>query len=312
MNDNGDVVCSCSENYTGEKCDTELCDDASFCKNGGTCTFNHYRTKICKCAPGYTGHQCEQKQPSSPCADHCKNNGKCTLSNNQLQDSTPVCECLPGYSGDVCQNSVCDDKECANEGSCMIDSKGRAKCNCTKFYTGKECKDCACKNGGDCVLTDKTVSCSCPAPFTGPLCEQKLQSQATEGSSSSTATIVGIIVGLVLLLATILVIVIIIVQRKSRNPFKHQRMNGMDVPNPVYRDRDHDEEDREINAHFDLEDHDHFANPTYDPRLYQAESTDVLLPKESDQENNIIEGNGNLRIYRKKDKNKPKGKGVKK
>lgn len=23
-----------------------------------------------------TGHQCEQKQPSSPCADHCKNNGK--------------------------------------------------------------------------------------------------------------------------------------------------------------------------------------------------------------------------------------------
>lgn len=46
--------------------------------------------------------------------------------------------------------------------------------------------------------------------------------------------------------------------------------------------------------------------------MYQAESTDVLLPKESDQENNIIEGNGNLRIYRKKDKNKPKGKGVKK
>lgn len=267
---------------------------------------------ICKCAPGYTGHQCEQKQPSSPCADHCKNNGKCTLSNNQLQDSTPVCECLPGYSGDVCQNSVCDDKECANGGSCMIDSKGRAKCNCTKFYTGKECKDCACKNGGGCVLTDKTVSCSCPAPFTGPLCEQKLQSRATEGSSSSTATIVGIIIGLVLLLVTIVVIVIIIVRRKSRNPFKHQRMNGMDVPNPVYRDRDHDEEDREMNAHFDLEDHDHFANPTYDPRLYQAESTDVLLPKESDQENNIIEGNGNLRIYRKKDKNKPKGKGVKK
>lgn len=46
--------------------------------------------------------------------------------------------------------------------------------------------------------------------------------------------------------------------------------------------------------------------------MYQAESTDVLLPKESDLENNIIEGNGNLRIYRKKDKNKPKGKGVKK
>lgn len=89
-------------------------------------------------------------------------------------------------------------------------------------------------------------------------------------------------------------------------------MNGMDVPNPVYRDRDQEEEGREMNAQFDLEDHDHFANPTYDPRLYQAESTDVLLPKESDQENNIIEGNGNLRIYRKKDKNKPKGKGVKK
>lgn len=32
-------------------------------------------------------------------------------------------------------------------------------------------------------------------------------------------------------------------------------MNGMDVPNPVYRDRDHDEEGREMNAHFDLEDH---------------------------------------------------------
>lgn len=41
----------------------------------------------------------------------------------------------------------------------------------------------------------------------------------------------------------------------SRNPFKHQRMNGMDVPNPLYRDRDHDDEGREMNAHFDLEDH---------------------------------------------------------
>lgn len=41
----------------------------------------------------------------------------------------------------------------------------------------------------------------------------------------------------------------------SRNPFKHQRMNGVDVPNPLYRERETDEEGREMNPQFDLEDH---------------------------------------------------------
>lgn len=44
-----------------------------------------------------------------------------------------MCECLPGYSGDVCQNSVCDDKECANEGSCMI-GEGPSKYHITYQY----------------------------------------------------------------------------------------------------------------------------------------------------------------------------------
>lgn len=51
------IYFSCSGSFTGEKCDVELCDDASYCKNGGTCTFNNNHTgnKACQCAPGYTG-----------------------------------------------------------------------------------------------------------------------------------------------------------------------------------------------------------------------------------------------------------------
>lgn len=41
----------------------------------------------------------------------------------------------------------------------IVDLKGRVKCNCIKFYIGKECKDCVCKNGGGCVLIDKIVFC---------------------------------------------------------------------------------------------------------------------------------------------------------
>lgn len=226
------------------------------------------------------------------------------MSNNNLQGSTPQCDCLPGYSGQTCQNSVCDNKHCSNGGTCLIDSKGRAKCNCTVFYNGTECKGCACENGGKCDTSKTAVSCSCPEEFTGRLCEQKVQSRSGAQSTSSIPTIVGIIVGALLLLVIIIVIVIFIIRRKNRNPFKHQRMNGMDVQNPVYRERDADEEARNMNQ-FDLEDHDHFGNTSYDPRLFQAESTDVLLPKESDQDNNIIEGNGN--IYRKKNKKKAKG-----
>ncbi|XP_078324342.1 low-density lipoprotein receptor-related protein 1-like isoform X2 [Crassostrea virginica] len=305
VSDSGEVVCRCPINYTGKLCEKEVtvCSEENYCLNQGTCTLS-IKGNECQCAQGFTGARCEH-EISSPCAaDYCKNNGKCTMSNNNLQGSTPQCDCLPGYSGQTCQNSVCDNKHCSNGGTCLIDSKGRAKCNCTVFYNGTECKGCACENGGKCDTSKTAVSCSCPEEFTGRLCEQKVQSRSGAQSTSSIPTIVGIIVGALLLLVIIIVIVIFIIRRKNRNPFKHQRMNGMDVQNPVYRERDADEEARNMNQ-FDLEDHDHFGNPSCDARLFQAESTDVLLPKESDQDNNIIEGNGN--IYRKKNKKKAKG-----
>lgn len=89
---------------------------------------------------------------SSPCADYCKNkgrrplfdllhiefililrnfcfiwllyiSGKCKLSNNNLQGSSPLCDCLPGYSGETCEDSVCDNKQCENGGTCFIGQK---------------------------------------------------------------------------------------------------------------------------------------------------------------------------------------------
>ncbi|XP_048772894.2 low-density lipoprotein receptor-related protein 1-like isoform X3 [Ostrea edulis] len=306
-NDNGDIICSCPEGFTGSRCEEELCHEKDYCQNQGTCVYHLYLEKKCICQTGFTGSRCNS---SSPCADYCKNKGKCKLSNNNLQGSSPLCDCLPGYSGETCEDSVCDNKQCENGGTCFIDSKGKANCSCAVFYTGSKCDNCTCQNEGECVQNDGKTSCSCPTAFTGQLCELSAEGRSPQQSSGSTVIIIGAVIGAILLIAIIFIIIVVIMKRKrpryprSRNPFKHQRMNGVDVPNPLYRERETDEEGREMNPQFDLEDHENFANPMYDRRLYQAESTDVLLPKESDQDNNIIEGNGNLRIYRKKDKNK--------
>lgn len=281
----------------------EVCDNQ--CQNGGKCVLDRFHNKKCNCTNGFTGVHCEHK-PSSPCANYCKNGGKCKLSDNNLQGSLPLCDCLPGYNGQMCEKSVCDNYKCGAEGTCLIDAKGKARCNCTVFYTGSRCDNCTCLNGGKCLEGGGKTSCSCPSSFSGQLCERKAEGRRKSPSSDSTGIVIGVVIAVILVIAIVLIIIVIIVKRKSRNPFKHQRMNGMDVPNPVYRERELDEEGREMNPHF-LQEQENFANPMYDHRLYQAESTDVLLPKESDQENNIIEGNGNLRIYHKKGKSKGKG-----
>lgn len=41
----------------------------------------------------------------------------------------------------------------------LVDSKGKANCSCTVFYTGSKCDNCTCQNEGECVQNDGKTSC---------------------------------------------------------------------------------------------------------------------------------------------------------
>lgn len=81
----------------------DLCLFKNPCKNGGSCRFIN-DTLACDCPAVYTGNYCETSlcEVSAP----CENNGVCMIANGSSTDEPTIkCTCMPGFFGDFCELS---------------------------------------------------------------------------------------------------------------------------------------------------------------------------------------------------------------
>lgn len=187
------------------KSPADLCSGSSECTNGGICfpllqvtaSPTTSSTK-CICPPGLTGTTCSR--PSTSCAENpCMNSGNCTdLDSSTGSVSQYVCDCEDtGHSGTYCEvedNSCVGDK-CSNGGVCL-DQPGGFLCECAEGFQGRTCDDTVrvsrileapmdgltdpcldtspyCRNGGTCMFSSNTVSCSCLSGWTGTQCQEE-------------------------------------------------------------------------------------------------------------------------------------------
>ncbi|VDI79428.1 Hypothetical predicted protein [Mytilus galloprovincialis] len=138
----------------------------------------------------------------------------------------------------------------------------------------------------------------CTNGFGGERCETHASAHS-QAQSSDLKPMITIVVPVVIGVVLILVILFF---RRRRDQFKHQRMHNsnMEINNPIYRqqvDGEIEGQGSEIEP-LDMEGVDHntnFANPMY-ARLYTTDSTQVLLPKDSDSEE-ALDKNGDLNFY---------------
>jgi uncharacterized repeat protein (TIGR02543 family) len=117
-------TCACEEGWTGNRCQTAICDDPA-CGQNEVCS----APDTCDCAPGWSGENCDV---AYSCANPCQNGGTCTGPN--------TCTCTGGYTGAQCQTppagggAVCSAQSC---GSCNSQAHcALAGCN----WTGAVCQ----------------------------------------------------------------------------------------------------------------------------------------------------------------------------
>ncbi|XP_021351873.1 prolow-density lipoprotein receptor-related protein 1-like isoform X3 [Mizuhopecten yessoensis] len=307
----GSVSCLCPEGFSGNKCETGTNSCQDYCKNGGTCDPNsnavdvkNTERYICTCTSDWSGQRCEQ--PAHGCAGYCQNGGDCNIVQGE-----PNCNCTGIYEGDTCETCQCQ------QGSCEKLDNGKAVCVCNKKWKGVLCAesicDTDCFHGGqcqDCYLGDDHVaacnSCLCTAGFHGDHCEKGLEKQAQADS-----VLIPILIPIIAIFLILILIVIALVVRKKRDQFKHRRMmnnSNLEVANPIYLAQsqegdEHDDRDMSPMQVYDEDGDDstNFANPMYN-RLYTSDSTQVLLPRDMDN-NEPFDENGDIHFYgNKKDK----------
>lgn len=87
--------CSCSEKFTGERCETSVSKCLEMrCFNGGVCDDD---TGLCRCLSGFSGANCEIEptvKNTNPCSSNPCEKGVCAYVKTGYK-----CYCLPNYTG---------------------------------------------------------------------------------------------------------------------------------------------------------------------------------------------------------------------
>ena len=79
--EDGAIVCTCADGYSGDLCETNIDDcDPNPCQNGGTC-YDGVASYLCQCAEGFTGDNCETALESCD-PNPCQNGGTCEVVDN--------------------------------------------------------------------------------------------------------------------------------------------------------------------------------------------------------------------------------------
>ncbi|GMR32297.1 hypothetical protein PMAYCL1PPCAC_02492 [Pristionchus mayeri] len=137
----------------------------------------------------------------SPCDSYpCWNEGTCSSPSNSSSFS---CLCTDPFIGDQCQyriGSLCPMANCSTDRSfCSFNG---LFFNCTTHIVKdlfSSCLSTPCSNGGSCEEREGGLHrCSCPLPFTGPLCQYELSSSPSFDWSTVEISLVFVLLFLVL------------------------------------------------------------------------------------------------------------------
>jgi hypothetical protein len=178
---NGQAICSCVSGYIGappscrpecvvstecpqnKACISQKCIDPC----PGTCGYNARcevinHSPICSCPAGQTGdpfRSCfdvpktpQIVDPIDPCNPNpCGPNSQCSSNGN-----IPICQCISGYFGKApnCRPECVVNADCPSDKSCI---NNRCSNPCPSV----------CGTNAECRVIANTVSCTCPAGFSG-------------------------------------------------------------------------------------------------------------------------------------------------
>eukprot|EP00057_Strongylocentrotus_purpuratus_P005850 XP_003731873.1 PREDICTED: fibropellin-3 [Strongylocentrotus purpuratus] len=133
-------TCSCSSQFTGNRCQYNDPCRVTPCLNAGVCTLTFDGSnRVCSCVNSWTSDDCSIAGGCNPTTP-CMSGGTCV--HDISTGSFVRCDCLPGYVGSFCQDRLaCQNGPCLNGGACVDDATTLTyTCNCLSTYVGMNCQ----------------------------------------------------------------------------------------------------------------------------------------------------------------------------